>query len=163
MPVVLRSSQTRQEFKEDQQPEPEPSVDSDYEIQSSSDSELNESDPDKDKYVASKFSDDDMQNAVEQGRAKRRRRIRENEVVDQDDVPLEARLRGRPRTELYGKNGFVWDTQQADRRSDRMSDPPADNEYDADVAGLATDLDEIGALWDLLISSEIIKLQSREN
>lgn len=152
MPYNLRSTRARERYLEREARTDDSDSDADYEIRSNSGSEQDASDFDEID-DQDNISADDLQDGVEQRRAKRTRR----RGTPDEDTPLDRRLPGRPRTKLYGKNGFIWETQQGNRHSDRLS-ILSDEGYEGDLAGAAQELDEIEGFWDLLFNQDMIDI-----
>ncbi|XP_011707611.1 PREDICTED: piggyBac transposable element-derived protein 4-like [Wasmannia auropunctata] len=146
MSYNLRTKARREELLE-QESNPE----SEYEEQSGSESEQNESDTDDVSYCDDEISEEDMEDEVQNARAKQARMS-----LSDENNSSRAPQRGRPVTKLYGKNGFVWKTQFAERRSDRMSDVQA--EFGAELVGETLNLQKIENFWDLLFTNEMIDL-----
>lgn len=145
----LRARGIRQELLEE-----DFAVESECEEQTSSESEQDCSDGSDIDYVDTNISDDDMEDGVDERRANRSRSI----GMEIEDIPLATRLpsvRGRPKTKLYGKHGFAWETRQSVRQSNRFE---IDENYEAELIEGAEILSEIEEFWNLLFTEEIVNI-----
>jgi len=109
---------------------------------------------DSNDYQTDDFDEEDMQDAVENERAKESRKRKAN-VAGNASCASKSHSRGRPSSKLYGKNNFAWETQFAQRRSDRVNIDEVP--YEASLANDAVNLDSLENFWDLLFNQEIIE------